>query len=484
VSTPADPSTATATTRPVRRRPLLAFVALVLIIAAAFAFAGSGSSPAPARAPALAAATMPPSDARSSAWYCVAGTANRGGTADETLVVANVGDRPLRADVEVTTATATGAATAPVRRRLDVAARGQARLRVGDVVATPNPGVVVETIGSPAIVEHEIRNGAQLAAGPCARHASPGWYLPAGTTAKGALQTLALFDPFGDDAIVDVTFLTDGGPLSPEDLQGLVVPRRSRVTVPVHDEVRRRTIVATMVQARVGRVVAEQSLAFDGTAGRSGLTLALGSPTTATDWFLPAGSFVRGPDTMTLMNPSDATASVTVEVVLDGAANLSPQTVAVPDHSVTNVDLLARVPANISFWVRLHADNPIVAGQLTSGGGGATTVMPSALGARRWWFAFGRVTDVSADSIIVANPSSRAGSVRLDAVRGGTVTPVATARTVAPGARTSFDLRAARVPTGAALVVTAGTDVVAERVNLAAPAITAALGVPDVPDAG
>jgi hypothetical protein len=484
VSSASEVSAATATARPVRRRPLLVFVAIVLIVGAAFAFAGGGSSSAPAHAPALAAATMPPADARSSAWYCAAGTANRGGTADETLVVANVGDRSLRADVEVTTADASGAPTAPVHRRVDVAARSQARLRVGDIVATANPGVIVETIGSPAIVEHEIRNGAQLAAGPCARHASPGWYLPAGTTARGSLQTLSLLNPFGDDAIVDVTFLTDGGPLTPQDLQGLVVPRRSRITVPVHDEVRRRTIVGTTVQARVGRVVAEQSLAFDGTDGRSGLTLALGAPVAATDWLLPAGSFVRGPNTMTLMNPGDATASVTVDVVLDGAANLSPQTVVVPDHSVTNVDLLARVPANISFWVRLHSDHPIVAGQLTSGGGGATTVTPSVLGARRWYFAFGRVTDASADSVVVANPSSRAASVRLDALRAGTVTPVATARTVAPGARTSFDLRAARVPTGAALVVTADTDVVAERVNLAAPAITAAVGVPDVPDAG
>ena len=73
-----------------------------------------------------------------------------------------------------------------------------------------------------------------------ARAAPPtDWYFAAGTTVKGAQQYLVLFNPFGDDAIVDVSFLTDAGVQEPDDLQALVVPRRSRVTIPVQDAVPR-----------------------------------------------------------------------------------------------------------------------------------------------------------------------------------------------------------------------------------------------------
>jgi hypothetical protein len=61
--------------------------------------------------------------------------------------------------------------------------------------------------------------------------------LPVVVTGPGAEHDLALFNPFGDDAIVDVTFLTDTGVQQPDDLQAVVVPRRSRITIPVQNEV-------------------------------------------------------------------------------------------------------------------------------------------------------------------------------------------------------------------------------------------------------
>jgi len=47
----------------------------------------------------------------------------------------------------------------------------------------------------------------------------------------GATDTLALFNPFGDDAIVDLTFLTAQGVEAPGQGQAIDVPRRSRVSV-------------------------------------------------------------------------------------------------------------------------------------------------------------------------------------------------------------------------------------------------------------
>ena len=81
------------------------------------------------------------------------------------------------------------------------------------------------------------RHGDDFAIEPCSRSAGPDWYFAAGTTVEGSEQYLVLFNPFGDDAIVDVSFLTDTGVQEPDGLQALVVPRRSRITIPVQDSV-------------------------------------------------------------------------------------------------------------------------------------------------------------------------------------------------------------------------------------------------------
>ena len=89
-------------------------------------------------------------------------------------------------------------------------------------------------VGGPAIVEHELRGTltADLAMGPCAHEPSRRWYFAAGDTAKGSAQQLELFNPFGDDAILDVTFITDDGVQEPTDLQGFVVGRHSKAWCP------------------------------------------------------------------------------------------------------------------------------------------------------------------------------------------------------------------------------------------------------------
>ena len=111
---------------------------------------------------------------------------------------------------------------------------------VSTIAAVPEPGVVVEIVGGQAIVSHEVVGQGDLAVEPCAADASTDWYFAAGTTVRGSQQFLALFNPFGDDAIVDISFVTDTGVMEPDGTQGVVVPRRSRVSIPVHDSVERR----------------------------------------------------------------------------------------------------------------------------------------------------------------------------------------------------------------------------------------------------
>ena len=284
------------TGRDLRRLLVLLVVGGCIAVAAAFGVRNTGASPATSTASAVADAvpTVAGADTVSTTWYCAEGTGAPGGRADETILIANEGDAEARAVVTVMP----GGQVRPESRRVTVPRGAQVRVSVSSVLQAPEqpgdaglvvgPGVVVEVFGGRSVVEHEIEGENDLAVGPCARQAGTDWYFAGGTTERGAEENAALFNPFPDDAIVDVTFATDAGFIAPADLQSVAVPRRSRITVPIGNFVLRQAQVALHVHVRTGRIVAERSMTFTAeNETRRGLTLSLGAPRPESSWSLP-----------------------------------------------------------------------------------------------------------------------------------------------------------------------------------------------------
>lgn len=355
-----------------------------------------------------------------SAWYCAEGTSNPGGRADETVLVANLGGDELPARMTVYP----GGETAPGVRDVSVPAHARVEIPVAEVLAVPEPGVVVETFGPNAFVEHRVRNGDDVAVGPCTREAGKSWSFAGATTAKGARVFLALLNPFGDDATVDISFVTDAGSLEPQELQGFVVPRQSRVSVPVHESVRRQGLVAATVHVRNGRVVAEQSMLLDGGAdvgGREGLAVTLGASGSAEQWQFPwAGAGLAS--VVQLANPGARPAEATLKFTLEGDATLADQTVSLPPRSVTPVDLTNRVAGTVGLALEVHADQPIVAELVVSGGGKLASVVGQIAGTRRVAFA------VPLDSISISNPDDDPVRVTVRDAEGKELTKAITIR--------------------------------------------------------
>jgi Family of unknown function (DUF5719) len=480
-------------TSAVRRLPIV--VAVIALIAAAVILDRSPpelASVSAARPVAALGPAVPDAGAVSVTWYCAEGTAVPEGRADETILVANLGADEAEAEVTVLV----GRDEQPARRRLEVPAHGQAELRVADVVDAPEqlevtgdvvgPGVMVEVFGGRAVVEHSIARDDDLAVGPCARQTSREWFFGGGTTVRGAEQVLALFNPFGTDAIVDVTFLTEAGVQSPEGVQALVVPQRSRVAVPVHDQVRRQEQVATAVRARTGRVVAEQSLAFDGSEGTRGLALSLGTTAPSRAWSLPFGSIIEGrTHTATVANFDARGTEVEVGTLLDGNDTLTPETVPVPGRSVVTVDVGALVPNDTEFAVEVRTigPEPVVVEELTTSlavsEGGAALESGVRAPAPRWVFA--GLDDADADALIsVLNPGRRRVGVKLLGI-DDVDAPNSSApdRSLDPGERTTFTLSELGIDPDDVLVVDAGGDVVAERVLLTSTGRSVDTGIPD-----
>ncbi len=492
--TPAPSPSPSRRTRKVRRGPVLV-VMLAAVVAAVVVQQGAPStSTSDATPAAVVGVSVPHSDAASTAWYCAEGTSTRGGRAGETVIVASLSH--TRVDVTVTVMP--GGDAAPVSRRLRLAPDEETRVRVADILATPEPGVVVEVFGGRAVVSHQLVHGDDFAVEPCTRAAGSDWYFAAGTTVEGSEHYLALFNPFGDDAIVDVEFVTDTGVQQPDGLQAFVIPRHSRVTVAVQDFVPRQERIATHVHARVGRVVVERTQIFDGTvpaAGptRQGIAVSLGARAPATAWRIPAGTTENGGTaSLSLANFGATDASVEVHVVLVGDQDLAPQTVSVPSGGVTPVDVTARVPLGTAFAVTATVRAldghraPVVAEQLESWSPASpTTGVASTLGstvtARRWVIPGPDVDAVA--TVTVLDAAGRPVTAEIlpaafvDRSSGATSEPELA---IPPGRAKVFQRVQVRRESSGALVVTANRPVVVGLTVLGNAGASLSASVPDL----
>jgi hypothetical protein len=491
----ADPARRRA--RRVRRGPIL-FVVVVALVAAVVtqqeATSSSGSSPAAVVA--RADIGVPAGDAASSAWFCAAGTSTPDGPATETVVI----DSLARTGIDATITVLPGGDTAPATRRMHVAPGEQVSVPVSDVLATAEPGVEVETVGGPAAVTHVLEHGGDVAAEACTRNAATDWYFASGTTVEGSDQNLLLFNPFGDDAIVDVTFVTDTGAQEPSALQAMVVPRRSRITIPVQDSVLRQPRVAAHVHARTGRVVAEQTQTFDDVVvdgvTRSGIALSVGATSPTTTSRVAAGSTADGgKGQLSVANYSESDARVDVKTVIVGVGDLPAQTVRVPSEGVIDVDVTARVPAGSDYAVVVtsRADGgrptPVVAELLSawapeSASTGLAATIGTDLTATRW--VVPRLDVDAASTVTVFNPGPDPVTAELlpadqvDRTVGPTSEPELA---IAPG--TVKSIAAARVGRRAIpVVVTANHPVVVGVTVLGGAGAAVSKGVPDFTHGG
>jgi len=476
-----------------RRGPVIVLVAAALALAVA---AGNGTRRgASAAANVRAGVSLPAADAISASWFCAAGTSSPGGRAPETVVVASAADTTIQVTVTVMPGNA-----APVSRAYRVEPHALLSVPVADVDAVPEPGVVVEVVGGQAAVAEQLVHDSDTATEPCTRRAAADWYFGVGTTAKGTAHYLELFNPFGDDAIVDVTFLTDSGVQQLDDLQGLVVPRRSRVTVAVHDELPRQAQVATWVHARTGRVVAEHTEIFDGTApdngpARTGLAVALGAEAPATTWVVPGLTAAGGASTaLGVANFGDHDTSVEVSEVVDDGTSAPAQTVAVPAQSVVFVDTGARVASGHAYSVVVHArsaegvTDPVVVEALSSWPVGASPTGAAAAAAlvvpaRRWVVVLPDVGGPLAVTVVV--PGTRAAHVTLSPA-GALDTSTKTGSSGAGASRTVKAGQMVTIPLGSRsarrrpIVVTADEPVFVEVSGIGAGGTVLAGGVPDL----
>jgi hypothetical protein len=356
--------------------------------------------------------------------------------------------------------------------QVDAASRTVVRAR--DAVNAPWVSALVEIDGGQILAEQTVSGPLGPSITPCASAASSRWYFAEGATTKDAAEVLLLFNPFPEDAIVDLSFSTEDGRSEPQGLQGLTVRAKGTAVVSVGDFVHRRTGVSTVVATRIGRLVVARLQTFDGTAGRKGQSLTLGAPGPAPLWYFPEGDIVPGiTERYQLFNPSDREVKASLSLSLEqGAAE--PIDVTIPPQARVTVTANdeSRIPRLVAHAVTVHTEDG--AGGTASMARSATTpasragfsaTLGSTSTARRWGFSAGAADAGLDEWVVVQNPGSHPAQLSFTALAGGQRLAIDGLQDLrlAPGQRAAFRLGDHLQRPDLPLVINGSQPIVVER---------------------
>jgi hypothetical protein len=261
--------------------------------------------------------TVDAPEADASTWYCASGTGSGNSAVSRQLVlIANTTEDPRAGNVTVFPDECE-----PVGRAIEIAPRSRVVVNTGEIIASPSAAALVEVDGGGVAVSQFVEGTTGKDVSECATTASSEWHVASGATTADAALFYAIFNPFPDEAIVDMTFDTDDGSRNPEAFQGFLIPGGSVRFVDVGAVVTRRNEVAASITARTGRVVVDRIQSYGGQEGISGLSVSLAEPTPSETWFFPAGPSGEGVnERYVIYNPTDESATVDLEVALDDPA--------------------------------------------------------------------------------------------------------------------------------------------------------------------
>ncbi len=400
--------------------------------------------------PATARVTNPsasPPAAGTSTWFCASGRTTTEGQPDLTVTIANTNDIDVPGRItwfaeQVGLAPVIEPVLAGANSRTDVAAPAAAG---GGAIAA-----LVEFDAGAIAAEHRISGPNGGAAALCASDAGARWMTADGSTTIDSTTTLSVFNPFPEDALLDVRFVTDRGAALPAALQGLSIPARSVQRIEVGDFVRRRQRVAAIVRARTGRVVVERTTAFDGSGTNKGTTISPASSTPSPTWYFASGivSAIRR-ERYSLFNPSRRNVTAVIDVLIDGVAGVEPFEIEVPPLGLAELTPRSesRIPRGVGYSVVVTTDDgtPIVvertidaAGRLRRGYASSPGIVAPS---ERWIIPDVDTSPVRTDDLSLLNPTDTNAVISLQSVGPDGLVDIDGAQNVVVGPSARLDIR-------------------------------------------
>lgn len=260
----------------------------------------------------------------------------------------------------------------------------------------------------------------------CSDRASSSWFFAAGASTLGVDERLMIYNPFPDEAVVQVTFLTETGEERKGGLADVPVPAKSSTEINVSRFIGLERTLAVRIDTERGRVVAWRMLFDDPDGGPAGVQMSLGAAASSDTWFFPDGAVGPGADErISVMNPG--TEEATVNISLSGGEGdlIQPEdlvgleitpgtarTLALNDFLTREEKALGGVSAVVQSTngVGIVAERSVRYNTTTVSGSAAEMGAPRA--SKEWLLPPATLTP-STDTVVVMNPSSAPAEVSL-----------------------------------------------------------------------
>ncbi len=470
--------------RPVQGRTTAGVAVALVVLGIGLVSVAVPDPTAEPAAPAGDGAAIAPVDARTSSFFCTTGSGVDAGAGSTTAVVLT---NTTHAAVHGTMATV-GTKTAPPSRKPVTVPP------LGTVEVTPADGMPAGATASTFAFEGGGVAGTALISGPrgwstapCASQVASRWDFAGGSTVTGLLD-LSLYNPTAAEAVVGVSFLTvSGNVLNPQAYQGISLAPGQLVVEKLGAYVQNQPVVATLVRASSGSLVATE-LDQMAVASGSGLALMAGTPGSSTTWRFAQTTAVQGGTvTLALANPAMDPVTAKVTVGLSGAS-VEPRTIRIPGRTVVTfaASSAAGWPLGSPYSLTVSSSAPIVVGRTVVAPAGAASpqagISPGITTATMHWLVMGPgrpgspgVAGGARHSLAVADPGNSPVDVTVTRLDTGKV--MATATVAAHG---NVVFSAAQIGGLDPVLVTASGPVTVESDDSpsGAPGIVASSGFP------
>ncbi len=283
----------------------------------------------------------------STSWYCPLAPASEAGGAERVIVI---NPSRFREQFQI------GSLVGKTMRRYRIAPYSS----IG--FSTPTSGGVSVLSKGSVVAEVASLGGSDLA--PCTSSPAVSWLAGGLGTRLGEVATVQVYNPFSEQAIVDVAGLTTTGTVSVPKGQGIIIPSGGTVALKADTIVPGEDGAALSISAKAGRVVVSE-LVGRSSAGSPTYEPAVAAPSVRSNFlYIPTAglSSLR----IDLANPTAATEQVSLGV--RGYRQGSPHEavlqrsrfslrVVVPAGSTVGVDLTAQATQGSALAVSVTLDS-------------------------------------------------------------------------------------------------------------------------------
>lgn len=307
--------------------------------------------------------------ATSARWIFAAGASTLG--SDERLLIYN--PFPHEAVVRVTLLGSNGPLPRGGLSDVAVPANGATVVRINDFVRLERAlGAVVEAKRGRVVTWRLMFDSARGEPGGMtlslgAVGGNPTWYFPEASLAKSAQMRLAIANPTEEEASVTVSLPTGEEVVQPQSLVELPVPPMSVRYFPLGPEVpnsdRTAEGVSAVVQSTNDVAVVSELVMRYSSRDVVGTDSEIGAPETGRRWYLPPATLRPTTDTVVVMNPGSAAATISMTLMDATGGPQSP-----PELADLRIAPGGRVKIGLGDWTDgrpavaiLQATQPVVA---------------------------------------------------------------------------------------------------------------------------